>query len=48
MVNVDGVIVGNHRTGLEGVDLNRNFACENENLFPIITAIRNTINNLKE
>lgn len=36
MVNPDGVIVGNHRTGLIGMDLNRRFCAGNfqKELFP--------------
>lgn len=34
MVNPDGVFFGNHRTGVLGQDLNRNFHSTEEELFP--------------
>lgn len=43
MVNVDGVVLGNNRTGLLGYDFNRNWCLEEEafrqHLFPEITGI---------
>ena len=34
MVNVDGVIYGNYRTGLLGCDLNRKWSCPTSTYFP--------------
>lgn len=34
MVNPDGVFLGNHRTGVLGQDLNRNFHLSDLELFP--------------
>jgi|JI6StandDraft_1071083.scaffolds.fasta_scaffold38708_3 murein tripeptide amidase MpaA len=36
MVNVDGVFLGNYRTGVMGKDFNRKFASARSNLFPEI------------
>jgi murein tripeptide amidase MpaA len=34
MVNPDGVILGNSRTGASGLDLNREFKNKDKTLFP--------------
>jgi murein tripeptide amidase MpaA len=34
MINPDGVVFGNYRTGLAGKDLNRKFKAKNIDLFP--------------
>lgn len=46
MVNVDGVIAGNFRTGLAGDDLNRRFAKPAELLHPIVIALKNYVKNV--
>ena len=40
MINVDGVIYGNYRTSLAGIDLNRTWKRPNQVLFPEVTAIK--------
>ena len=40
MVNVDGVIVGNYRTGIAGKDLNREFIEADPILYPNVYAIK--------
>lgn len=37
MINPDGVVAGNFRTGFAGKDLNRQFNRLNKNVFPEIT-----------
>jgi hypothetical protein len=34
MLNIDGVIIGNYRTCINGVDLNRVFCENNEIIYP--------------
>lgn len=50
MVNPDGVIIGNHRASLTGVDLNRkftiNFKYSDKDLFPEVEAVKNIIKKL--
>lgn len=50
MVNPDGVIVGNHRTSLTGVDLNRkftvNFKASDKEMFPEVEAVKGLIKNI--
>ena len=41
MLNIDGVIHGNHRTNLAGFDLNRKWAEPSPYLSPIIYAVKN-------
>ena len=41
MLNIDGVIHGNHRTNLNGFDLNRQWATPSPFLTPIIYAVKN-------
>lgn len=48
MVNPDGVIMGNYRTGFGGRDLNRRFTAFGNFLFPTVVAIRNIIFELKK
>ena len=43
MLNPDGVIIGNHRTGICGKDLNRQFAEPAETFHPNIVALRNNV-----
>lgn len=38
MLNPDGVIIGNYRTGLQGYDFNREFRQDQSN-FPSISAL---------
>jgi len=40
MVNPDGVIIGNYRTGLSGRDLNRQFIDPDKSLFVEINNIK--------
>lgn len=40
MLNPDGVIIGNSRTGLEGADLNRRWSSDYSSAFPQITALK--------
>lgn len=46
MINVDGVIYGNFRCDLGGVDLNRNWKNPCRILHPQVTAIKEEIENL--
>lgn len=48
MLNPDGVILGNTRTGVAGKDLNRQYRKNNEFVFPEIIAIIDYIIKLKE
>mmetsp|Transcript_29855 Transcript_29855/g.45594 ORF Transcript_29855/g.45594 Transcript_29855/m.45594 type:complete len:104 (+) Transcript_29855:2915-3226(+) len=41
MLNIDGVIHGNHRTNLVGSDLNRKWSDPSPYLYPIIYATKN-------
>lgn len=41
MLNIDGVVHGNHRTNLPGFDLNRKWAEPSPYLSPIIYAVKN-------
>lgn len=34
MLNPDGVIIGNFRTGISGKDFNREFHCPDKDVFP--------------
>jgi len=47
MVNPDGVIMGNHRTSLTGVDLNRKFTVNfkglDKDLFPEVQTVKDII-----
>lgn len=45
MMNPDGVIHGNYRTGLAGVDLNRRWKKTAKNLYPTVHAAKNLIKN---
>ena len=47
MINPDGVILGNFRTGLAGKDLNRQFKVKNTSLLPEINALKEYIRKLK-
>lgn len=54
MVNIDGVVLGNNRTGILGHDFNRNWEYDDNSnlkmskLFPEIQAIVNLLKNLKK
>jgi hypothetical protein len=41
MLNPDGVILGNYRTGLAGRDLNRVFNLNDKVLFPSVVSLKN-------
>lgn len=43
MLNPDGVVIGNYRTSLSGVDLNRVYKSPQANLFPTIYAVKKLI-----
>ena len=43
MLNPDGVVMGNYRTGFGGKDLNRRFKTFGNVLFPTVTGIRNLV-----
>mgnify|MGYP001206800538 FL=1 len=47
MLNPDGVIVGNFRTGLAGNDLNRQFESPNEKLHPTVFAMKRLVEKLQ-
>ena len=46
MLNPDGVIIGNHRTGMCGNDLNRQFISPNEMLHPSIKAVKDFVKDI--
>ena len=46
MINVDGVISGNFRCDLSGMDLNRNWKTPSSLLHPQIFSIKNELTNL--
>ncbi len=46
MLNPDGVIVGNYRTSLAGVDLNRVYKTPCPQLFPTVAATRSMVDQL--
>ena len=48
MVNVDGVIHGNNRCSLAGVDLNRKWSNPNKKLHPSIYHIKNNIKSFQK
>jgi murein tripeptide amidase MpaA len=52
MVNPDGVIIGNHRASLTGVDLNRKFTVlfknSDKDLFPEVEAVKDFIRSLNK
>ena len=47
MLNVDGVVAGNYRTGLQGKDLNRVFGSKNLHMFPEVVALIHLAEELK-
>lgn len=48
MLNPDGVVVGNHRTGLSGKDFNREFKATDAKLFPEVDSLKKLIHSCKE
>ncbi len=46
MINVDGVIFGNYRCSLSGVDLNRTYKNPDATVFPEIAAIKKLVEKL--
>lgn len=46
MLNPDGVIIGNYRTGCAGKDLNRRFKTTDPVLFPSVHAMKMLIKDL--
>lgn len=47
MINPDGVILGNYRTGLAGRDLNREFRNTDKMLFPTVHALKELVRSMK-
>lgn len=47
MLNPDGVVVGNFRTGLAGRDLNRQFKTNSDFLLPEVSALKQLVILLK-
>lgn len=43
MMNPDGVILGNYRTGVAGRDLNRRFKLTDKTLFPTVYAMKQLV-----
>lgn len=43
MMNIDGVFMGNYRTGIMGEDFNRKFATGRKEIFPEIFALKKVI-----
>ena len=48
MVNPDGVFLGNHRTGVLGQDLNRNFHLNDLELFPELETVEHYITTVQK
>ena len=48
MLNPDGVVVGNSRTSLAGVDLNRVYKKPRQDLFPTIYHTKTMLTKLKQ
>jgi len=48
MLNPDGVIIGNHRTGMCGKDLNRMFADPSESLHPTVFYMKKVVREIKQ
>ena len=46
MINTDGVIIGNYRTGMEGNDLNRRYHKPDFRIHPIVWAIKQLASDL--
>jgi murein tripeptide amidase MpaA len=47
MLNPDGVVLGNYRTGVAGRDLNRSFLANNKTMFPTVEAIKSLVKDTK-
>jgi cytosolic carboxypeptidase protein 2/3 len=47
MLNPDGVVIGNYRTGIMGEDLNRRFDATRSELYPEVAALKRVIANCK-
>jgi len=47
MLNPDGVILGNYRTGLAGRDLNRLYHNPSQKLHPTIYYLKNLVHKIK-
>jgi murein tripeptide amidase MpaA len=48
MINPDGVVFGNYRTGLAGKDLNRKFKAKSIDLFPEVINLRKYVEKNKK
>lgn len=48
MLNPDGVVVGNYRTGIIGEDFNRRFASGKRDVFPEIYLLKKMITDAKK
>ena len=48
MLNMDGVFMGNYRTGIMGEDYNRKFATGKKQIFPEIFALKKVVSECKK
>ena len=48
MLNPDGVVLGNYRTGLSGRDLNREFIEPDADIFPEIVGLKQLVKEYKK
>lgn len=48
MLNPDGVVAGNYRTGLSGKDFNREFLNPDRFVFPEIIALKELVSKCKQ
>lgn len=48
MLNPDGVVIGNHRTGVSGKDFNRDFSSPNIKISPEVYAIKKLVGENKQ
>ncbi len=48
MVNPDGVILGNSRSGASGKDLNREFTTNSKAIYPEVVLLKNLVDKIME
>jgi murein tripeptide amidase MpaA len=48
MLNPDGVLMGNYRTGIVGDDFNRKFSTGRKDVFPEINCLKKMMSNSKK